>query len=103
MRDTLDGIEKQIKRNRLWRKYTVLSNQKKQKKDKANMILTPSRNLNIENIVKTWNSSLEKEETYRDHNFIFQSAVEKNSISAKNFTKYSQFSRMALFLRLKIA
>ena len=103
VRDTLDGIEKQIKRNRLWRKYTVLSNQKKQKKDKANMILTPSRNLNIENIVKTWNSSLEKEETYRDHNFIFQSAVEKNSISAKNFTKYSQFSRMALFLRLKIA
>ena len=100
IRDNLDAIDKQVKKNKLFKKYNDLSNQKKQKKEKAQMILEPSRNVNIETIVKKWNSSAEKESEDAFHESIFQEAVEKNAISNHKFTKYSQYSRMMLFLRL---
>ena len=62
------------------------------------MILNPSRNVTIESIVKTWNLSLEKDEIDRDHDHIFKSAIERGAISNKNFTKYSAYARMVLFL-----
>ena len=101
-RENLEGIEKQVTGNRLFKRYNTLSKQKKQKKDKALMILAPSRNLHIENIVKKWNDSLEKEEIERDHDFIYQNSIEAGEISPKNLTRFSMFARFTLLMRLGI-
>ena len=63
------------------------------------MILEPSKSVNIENLVSTWNASLEREETDKDYEFIFQSAVKEGEIGNKNLTKYAQYARICLLLR----
>ena len=98
VKDNLISIADQISRNKLFKKYQILSNQKKNEKNKAEMILQPSRSINIENIVKCWNESLEKDETDKDHQFIFENAEATNTISKRNFTRYSAYARMNLLL-----
>lgn len=55
VRENLMDLDKQVTGNRLFKKYTQLSKQKKQLRDKAMMILEPSRNVHVENIVRVWN------------------------------------------------
>ena len=103
MKDTvrvnLQEITKQITNNKLFKKYTTLSKQNKQKKDKALMILEPGRQINIENLVRTWNQSFEKTETDRDYQFILETSIENNHISIRNLTAYSSYARICLLLR----
>ena len=103
MKDTvrvnLQEITKQITNNKLFKKYTTLSKQNKQKKDKALMILEPGRQINIENLVRTWNQSFEKTETDRDFQFILETSIENNHISIRNLTAYSSYARICLLLR----
>ena len=96
----MEGIEKQVTGNRLFRRYTQLSKQKKQQRDKAMMILEPSRNVYVDKIVQTWNRSLEKSEMDRDHEFIYQNALAVTEISPKNLMRYSQYARLTLLMRL---
>ena len=100
VRDNLEAIDKQVTGNRLFRKYTNLSKHKKQERDKAMMILQPSRNANVENIVKVWNKSLQKFNMDADHEFIYTNALKASQISPKNLLRYSMYARLTLFMRL---
>ena len=99
IKENLDSITSQVSKNKLFKKFTVLSNQKKSEKDKAEMILHPAKVVNIETVVQCWNESLEKMETEKDMQFIFENAERDQTISARNFTKYSAYARITLLLR----
>lgn len=98
VRDNLASIEKQMSKNRLWNKYTKLSNCDKQDRDKAKKILDPSLTLKIKTCVKTWNDSLEKEEEDRDFNHIYEEAICQKYISKRNFTSWAHYARINLCL-----
>ena len=98
VKENLSAITSQVSNNKLYKKYKILSNQARNKTNKAKMILEPSKTINIDNVVKSWNESLEKEEYDRDMQFIFESAQAENSISKRNFTKYSSYARIMLLL-----
>ena len=92
----LESISKQITTGRLYNNYTKLATNYKQKCDRAKLILDPSLNQKINNCVKVWNNSLEKEELDKDNRFIYEQAIKSKSISPANFTKYSNYARMML-------
>lgn len=84
----------------MFKKYETYSTQKKHAKAKAKLILRGAENKNIEEIVENWNNSLEKSETDRDYDFIYTNAVKQGFISVKNLTKYANYARLNLLLRL---
>ena len=98
IRDNLNGIKQQITNSKLYRKYNILSNTKHQKRKNAKMILQSSATVDLEHIIKTWNSSLEKDELDRDYEFMFTNCMENNSISIKMLTQYSQYARIVLLM-----
>ena len=98
IRENLQGIKLQISNAKLFRKYNILSNSKQQERKNAKMILDSSRSVNLEQIIKTWNSSLEKEELERDFDFMYQNCMDKGSISIKMLTQYSQYARTVLLM-----
>lgn len=100
VRCNLSAIDKQISGNKLWKKYQDLSIQKSQKKAKAKMILQPSRQMNVQNIIRTWNNSLEKQEIDDDFEYIYKTAYKSGDISVKNLTSYSNYARITLLMRL---
>ena len=70
------------------------------KKAKAKMILQPSRQMNVQNIIRTWNNSLEKQEIDDDFEYIYKTAYKSGDISVKNLTSYSNYARITLLMRL---
>ena len=102
VRENIQAINKQITKNKLFPKYSSLANQATKDKKRAHHLLKPSQPINIEYIVSKWSSSLEKEETDRDFQFIYDTAIENNHISISNLTRYAIYSRLMLLLRLYI-
>ena len=100
VRENLEGISKQISSNKLFRRFSIQTNIKKHKKDRAKLILEPSKQLKIEKLVTTWHNSLECDEFQKDMDFIYQNAMKSKNISSKNFTKYCNYARVYLLLRL---
>ena len=98
--ENLENVEKQISSNKLFRKFNIKSNVKKHKTDTAKMILEPAKQKNIENIVSNWHKSPERDEVEKDMEFIYENAIKTQNISAKNLTKYCNFARVYLLLRL---
>ena len=99
IRNNLHSITQQITNAKLFRTYNIFSNTLQQKRKNVKMILQASRCISLERIVKTWNSSLEKEELDRDYEFMFQNCMARGSISAKMLTRYSQYARIVLLMR----
>ena len=99
VRDNLQGIANQISSAKLYKRYNIFANNLQQKRKQAKMILQASKCVNLEKIVKTWNSSLEKEELDRDYQFMFENCMAKGSISIKMLTQYSQYARTVLLMR----
>ena len=100
VRDNLEAVNKQISSSKLFRKFSIQTNIKKHKKDTAKLILEPSKQLKIENLIKTWHNSFECDELEKDMNFIYENAIKSKHISNKNLTKYCNFARVYLLLRL---
>ena len=100
VRDNLHGISQQISSTKLFKKYNILSNTFKQQKKRAEMILEPTKIVDIENIVKCWNQSHEKDQLDQDHEFVYRNAIAKNEISIKALTQYSLYARIVLLMRL---
>ena len=102
VRENLQAIETQIKKNKLFSKYSSLAKQAHEEKKKAQHILQPSRPFDIENLVSTWFASAEKEETDKDFHFIFSNAMKDKHISISNLTGYAIYARLSLLLRLDV-
>ena len=102
VRSNLNSISTQISKNKLYMKYNSLSKQLNQQKKKAAHVLQPSKPINIQNLVSTWYSSLEYEETERDYQFIYENAMKTKHISISNMTSYAIYVRLSLLLRIDI-
>ena len=96
VRDNLNGIKQQVTNTKLFRKYNILSNTKEQRRKNVKMILHKS--VDFKKIIKTWNTSVEKEELDKDYEFMFNNCIEKGTVSIKQLTQYSQYARIVLLM-----
>ena len=98
IRDNLEFISKDVTNGRLFKKYKKLEENFNQECERAKRIVNPSLDHNIQNCVVKWNNSFQKEELDRDHQFIYQEAIQNKFITPTNLTKYSHYARMCLCL-----
>ena len=99
VKENLEGINQQISSAKLFKKYNIFANNLQQKRKNAKMILDASKCVNVDQIVKTWNTSFEKNEIDQDYEFMYQNCISSESISVKMLTKYSQYARIVLLMR----
>ena len=98
VQSNLESISKQISSAKLWNRYNKMANNSRQTKERAELILEPSKNYNINNCVRLWNSSAEKSEEDLDHQFLYETCMKSKHITPKQLTKYASYARMSLCL-----
>ena len=98
IKENLEGIGKDISSGRLYKRYSTLTNVKKQRQDKAKIILNPSLRTNLEMGVRRWHASEEKRQLGIEMDNIYTEAMTKEQISKKDFTDYSNYARMTLVM-----
>ena len=100
VRENIDALDKQITKSSLYKRYKKKEMNAQNKKKIAKMILNPSKSMDIEQLVSKWNRSFEKSELDKDFQFIFDRSMESEDISVRNLTRYAQYARINLLLRL---
>ena len=99
VRLNIEAVANQITSSNLYKRFKNKEKTMRNKKANAQLILQPSKTVNIEQLVKTWNASFQKSELDKDYNFIYENSMKTKEISVRNLTKYSQYSRITLMMR----
>ena len=101
IRDLLNGIEQQIKKEKRYKKYEKKSKNNSFDIEVARMIIDASQQHKLLNIVKIWNESDIRQDLELEIDDIYETAINKQYISGRNFTKFSLWVRFCLFVEDK--